>query len=479
MTKSVLNFFSKSTLLLLALVFSLTSQAQTSPELIFRDPVLVSGTANQQGALYRFSNVGTQNGQSIDAELRLRRFSRTDIVMLDVDLASLGWVNALQPQFGLAGIVPANQNWYIDFELTFFEGGKTRRKKMDKVDFTALDVDGDGWSISEYASFTNPSSVAFPAVSNLMNTPAGSLGQTLTCGECGTASPLVMCTNCAGGGDNGDSPCGNCQGSGALHNECDHAYQGVIGNILQGPVQNFNNIDTNATQVMATYKFLNTDQVKFRYGARSGSLSSNGSGIRLNSMWSKEFSMTPWVMLPVNFAGLAVLYTNGDAAISWQAPNGEALNHFTIQRSTDGKTYSDIATVLANTTTAAYQYKDRAVNSSTGVVYYRVLGVDKTKEAQYSAVKTLRLSASEARTIALTTYPNPVATDVRITLPHAWQGKAVGLHLYTAGGIMAKSIQLGSAGQTETLAMSGLAKGLYVVKATCGGQAAQRRIVKN
>jgi hypothetical protein len=195
-------------------------------------------------------------------------------------------------------------------------------------------------------------------------------------------------------------------------------------------------------------------------------------------MWSKSFALSPWVMLPVNFSNFAVLYTRGDASINWQAQNGEQLNHFIVQRSTDGKTYTDIASVLANST-ASYSYKDKGVSSATGVVYYRVVSIDKTKEMQYTVVKTIRLSKNEMQTIALTTYPNPAVSDVRITLPNAWQGKAVALQLYTANGIMAKSIQLGSAGQTETMMLSGLAKGLYVVKATCGDEAAQQRIVKN
>jgi hypothetical protein len=349
---------------------------------------------------------------------------------------------------------------------------------MDKVDFTALDVDGDGWSISEYAVFSNPFSVSYSTLSALVNSTAGALGQSVLCVPCNKSSVLVTCSNCNGSGMNGSSDCGNCQGSGALHSGCSHAFQGIIGNILQGPVANSLNIDTNATQVMATYQFRNTDKIKFRYGAKSGALSSNGSGIRLNSMWSKSFSLTPWTILPVNFASFAVLYEKGNAILNWQSPHGEELSHFTVQRSTDGIIYTDIATVFAGST-ANYSYKDKGISSATGVVYYRVLSEDRTKESQYSVVKLIRLTKNEMQTLTLTTYPNPVASDVRITLPNSWQNKPVMLQLYTANGTIAKSIQLGSASQTESMMLSGLAKGLYVLKATCGQETAQQRIVKN
>lgn len=48
--------------LLFAFIFLLIAiihlRAQT-PELVFRNPVLKSGTANQQGAIYRFSDITT------------------------------------------------------------------------------------------------------------------------------------------------------------------------------------------------------------------------------------------------------------------------------------------------------------------------------------------------------------------------------------------------------------------------------------
>ncbi|MGZ5220933.1 MAG: hypothetical protein ACXWC7_12670, partial [Chitinophagaceae bacterium] len=223
------------------------------PEIAFTNPVLKSGTANKQGAVYRFSNV--TNG--VDAELTLKKFSRNDIVMQSVDLSGMGWEKALQPQFGLPGLVQPNQNWYIDFELNFYKAGTNKKTKLSKVVFTALDVDGDGWSIGEYATFANPSSAEYSPVTLL----AGGIVDIL--------DPIA---------DAGEL------------------------NTIFGTVQNFFNIDTSATQVMATFSYLNKDKVTFRYGARSGANSSNGAGIRLNSLWAKPFSLDAWVTLPVNFS---------------------------------------------------------------------------------------------------------------------------------------------------------------------------------
>lgn len=444
-----------------------------APELSFVNPVLIKGTANKEGAEYRFSNITP----GVDAVIKLKKFSRPDIVMKNFDNSALGWNKAFQPEFGLPGVVQPNQNWYIDFEMTFYEAGKSKKTKVQKADFTALDVDGDGYSISEYAMFSNPANVSYSPVSSLAALPAGSLGAAITCVTCNVSSILVQCLVCQGKGEVLDIPCVACSGHGTKHQGCNHPYEGLIGNILQGPVQNYNNIDTAGTAVMATYQYSDVDRINFRYGAKSGAYASNGSGIRLNSLWSKSFNLTPWETLPVNFADFTVMLEKSDVALTWKSQAGEKLSHFVVQRSTDGKNFTDIATVLPDKTTA-YAYTDKGVTSSTGMVYYRVASVDFTKEQLFTAIKQVRLTKNELQSLAIATYPNPVVNDVKITLPNTWQGKPVMLQLYTANGAIAKSIQLGSASQTETMSIGGLTKGLYIVKAVCGEESAQQRIVK-
>lgn len=487
MKQAVPNHLSKLFLLSVAALLSLAVTAQTAaPELVFKNPVLVSGTANQEGAVYRFSNVAT----GVDAELTLEKFSRTDIVMQDVDLPTAGHNKALQPQFGLSGMVAPYQEWYVDFRLNFYIAGTTTKQNLTQAVFTALDIDGDGNSISEYVRFNNADSIQYAA-----NTALQDSGETVpvfansvnlktlyTCQLCAMAGELKNCKDCKGkgyttSGGSGVQQCATCAGSGFVYKDCGHAYAVMLQ--AKGPVQNYTNIDTSATQVMVTYTFDNIDQVSFRYGASSGAASSNGSGIRLNSLWAKEFNLAPLLFtLPVNFTGFAVTYSEGDATLAWQA-RGENLNHFVVQRSTDGKSFTDIATVFAITASSNYTYKDKAIGSSTGVVYYRIMSADQTKETHLSTVKMIRLTNSGLAALTLATFPNPAVSEIRLTLPESWQGKAVSLQLYAADGSVAKSVRLGSAGQTEVVGLSSLPKGFYLAKASCGNEMAQQRIVKN
>jgi hypothetical protein len=271
-----------------------------------------------------------------------------------------------------------------------------------------------------------------------------------------------------------------CDGTGRIFTLCHHPYEAGSGTTVNGPVENFTNIDTLATQVMSTYHYENVDKINFRYGAKSGALSSNGSGIRLNSTWFREFSLEPAVTLPVKMTSFFATSEKGNVNLAWTA-NEENFSNYVIQRSTDGKNYSDIAIVFAGNTDqmASYKFKDANVSSSTGMLFYRLQLVDHTKEgAKYSDVRVIRLGKDQ-ESIQLTTYPNPVRDQVRITLPSAWQGKPVMLELFTANGIKVQGMQLSSASQTESMQLGKISNGFYLVKATCENQVAQQRIVKN
>ena len=84
----------------------------------------------------------------------------------------------------------------------------------------------------------------------------------------------------------------------------------------------------------------------------------------------------------------------------------------------------------------------------------------------------------EKQGIILTTYPNPVVNELKVTIPANWQNKKVVYELFNGNGQTAKKIETASSSQTETLNVSNLNNGLYFVKVTCEGQVATQKIVK-
>jgi hypothetical protein len=464
-------------LFITTLLINAAAFCQSGPQLIFNNPVLVNGTANSQGAVYRFSNVTT----GVDAEMKLKKFSRNDIVMATIDNSVLGWDKAFQPEFGLAGVVAPNQHWYIDFELTFFKAGTNTKQKMDTVDLTALDVDGDGNSISEYVTYDKPNSISYSTFSFLTNSPTGNVGQIFECDADGISSALVACTNCGGDGINGGDECNNCEGSGLLHDDCDHAYQGNTGNTVQGPVNNFLAIDTSATQVMALYQFLNKSKIKFRYGAKSSVLESNGSGIRLNSTWFREFSLAPVSPLPVKLTSFTAMLNNNKVDLKWATASEINASHFMVEKSTDGVNFSEAGMVFATGNAADkadYSLSDNVNMNQAGVIYYRLRSVDIDGKNELSATRIIRIGKQADKNISILTYPNPVSNEIRITIPANWQNKKVLYEIFNAAGRTTKRIETANSSQTETINVSSMATGFYIVRVNFEGQTAQQKIIK-
>ena len=420
-------------------LFATASFAQSGnnfiPELIFQNPTLVAGEAGKDGAIYRFSNVAT----GIDATVKIKARSSASVKLTNIDVADMGWKKAFQPQLGIQGNVPANQDWWMDFEMSFFEAGSDKKKKIKGFSVTAIDVDGDGVSIREYVQMNKVKSIAYCPVNYLAPQAAETI---------------------ASATEAGDSPDNN---------------TGEDKKSL-GPVQNFYNIDTAGTPVMSTYTYENKDKITFRYGAKSGSYISNA-GERLNSLWFKSFNLTPPSLLPVTFSSFTASYDKKNAMLNWTAQADENFSHFVVEKSTDGAAYEPVGTVTASSRIINYSLTDVAPASASGVVYYRIRCVEKTGEANYSPVKIIRLSKDV--TASLRVYPNPVEKMANLTLPNSWQNKPVVVSLYSSAGILVKNIAIKAASQTETLDLSQLPKGMYVVKTQCNEEWAEQRIIKN
>lgn len=443
---------------------------QEIPELVFKNAALLSGTDGKEGAVYLFKNVTT----GFDATIKLKKFSSPDIYMKTVDNTSFGWDKAFQPEFGMNSVKP-NQNWYIDFELTFLEAGTTKKKKADRFTLTSLDVDGDNSNVKEYVVMEKATSVTYSTISYL----TGAVNTILpTCCECDKQSAVIACLKCLGTGKNGKKKCKDCDGVGKIYSLCKHSYCGEDASI-QGPVDNFSNIDTASTSVMATYVYNNKDAINFRIGAVSGN-KTGGAGIRLNSLWFRAFSLAPVGVLPVRLENFNALYDQTNVNLAWATAREENFSHFVIERSTDGKTYAEAAVVFSmGGLDGAYAFKDKNVQSSTGVIYYRLKSIDKSGEVNYSNVRVIRLTKEELKGLALSTYPNPVMNQLRVTVPANWQGKAVKLEVMSSNGILVKAAQFSSSSQTETVDFANVGKGFYVIRAICGNETAQQQVIKN
>src|SRR6185503_2870274 len=112
-----------------------------------------------------------------------------------------------------------------------------------------------------------------------------------------------------------------------------------------------------------------------------------------------------------------------------------------------------------------------------GMVYYRLRMVDIDNKYQYSPVRVIRVADLNDE-VKILAYPNPVTTELRVTLPQDWQNTKLSFALYNVNGQMVKQVVNNRSGQTETMNVSDIPAGLYMMKVNNGDQSAVQRIVK-
>jgi hypothetical protein len=186
-------------------------------------------------------------------------------------------------------------------------------------------------------------------------------------------------------------------------------------------------------------------------------------------------------VLTVQFDAFTAQRVENDALIKWTTGSAINIDHYVVERSVDGMSFRTVANVAVlghADGKSEYQYSD-PITENSKYVYYRVRSVDNNNKSHFSETRMVRGNETRASDeIMIQAYPNPAVSNLKIVGPAEWQGKKMTVDIYYATGAIAKHIELQGSLKSETINISGLAKGLYLVKASCNNQTAQLRIIK-
>lgn len=420
----------KSLILAAALMFisTFTFAGPSIPELVFKNAALSTGTAGSDGAIYRFSNVTS----SVDALVTINGRSDVKVTLSTIDLTGTGYDNAFQPQISYnGGSAPKNTSWYMEFQISFVKSGTLIPSTVTSFNVTGLDIDGDGKSLFEYLSFY------------------GLTNYTLEKTTAVTVSNIMSGTTLAG-------------------------------KEFDGSTTSFGGIDATATTIMETNLYNSTNSFKVRVGAKNGS-SNSSSTERMSSLWFKSFSFSNAIIstLPVDLISFDAKLVNDKVNLSWITANEINLSKFELERSTNGSDYETVAVLFANGNSASelnYAYRDNISEVKSSVIYYRLKMVDLDGKSKYSLVRVIRLSNDQQ--VNVVTFPNPAVNEIHVTVPAIWQMNTVTYSLYSINGNLVKQQTNNHASQTETINISNLQAGMYMLKVSGNNQTAVQQIVK-
>jgi hypothetical protein len=394
--------------------------------LSFRNPRLETpaNTDLKVGAVYLFEDVIT----GVDARLKIDTLKNgARVSKLDDNSSGLGYSDALQPEIQSGNVIGAS---YAVFTITFYNANTSTVKNLQTVNATALDIDGN-LTLKEFVEMR----MGNGAVANYMG------GVTLDI----TLLNLLL---------------GKFKG------------ENLLGIERSG-------IDTTSFSNMFTANNSGISSFSVRFGTNTLVPSS---GTRQFSLYMKGFAYPSQMTLPVELVSFTAALNTNKVDLKWTTATERNVSHFVVEKSLDGKDYTDAGVVFAYGNTSEkmnYSFTDKNINvSQPGVIYYRLRSIDIDTKTQYSQVRMIRIGKQSESNITVLTYPNPVANELRVTVPGGWQGKKVSYEVLSNNGRLTIRTESGNSSQTEAINVSSLSPGMYVVRVTCNGETATQKIVK-
>ncbi len=414
----------KTLLAVLIILSGLSASSQVVSELVFKNPTR-TGTAGAVGTVYKFASITT----GIDALVTISAKSSSLVTLSSIDLTNTGYANAFQPQISYNdGDAPINTTWYMEFDISFVQSSNNAvAVTVTSFNVTALDMDGDDETLRERITFYGLNSYTLESPTS------------------------ISVSNVTGG------------------------------KVFTGSYDDYSNINTSATNLMVTNKYVNTNNFKMRIGGTNGSHASNKSE-RMSSLWFKSFTYNNPVVaaLPVNLLSFFAKKDNKGVILDWATSMEKDFSHFVVERSTDGRSFDEIATIFTdgnNSTSAkSYSYTDKS-ETAAPVIYYRLKMVDVDARYKYSEVRVIRNSKNIDQA-AVTIFPNPAVSELKVTVPAAWQNKAVTYSIYSSNGAIVKQKITGQAAQTEFISLAGMKPGIYILKAGTAEEAIVKQFAK-
>lgn len=171
--------------------------------------------------------------------------------------------------------------------------------------------------------------------------------------------------------------------------------------------------------------------------------------------------------IPVTTITIKAAQKNEDIAVDWKAANQFNMNHYEVEKSTDGTNFNKVAsqnTIGVNGTDATYTWLD--VSPAAGTYYYRIRSVGNNGENALSNIAIVTIVKGKP---AVTVYPNPVSNRI-IALQMTDMEKGVYLlNLINPGGQVVMTTQVSHGGGNATLSvplLKQIANGAYRLEIT-------------
>ncbi|MBP7555023.1 MAG: T9SS type A sorting domain-containing protein [Chitinophagaceae bacterium] len=161
--------------------------------------------------------------------------------------------------------------------------------------------------------------------------------------------------------------------------------------------------------------------------------------------------------LPVHWLGFSARQQSQGILLSWSTATEEGSKRFDVEHSTNGSSWSRVATITAAGNSSTVQhYEALHANPASGSNYYRIRQIDADGKHNFSKVVFIAVAANHNAVLA---YPNPVTNGVLYVKLEA----AAGVRIVNMSGLTVVQKNLGAG--LHNISVAHLPQGSYWVKA--------------
>ena|GEM_PF-713989 len=195
-------------------------------------------------------------------------------------------------------------------------------------------------------------------------------------------------------------------------------------------------------------------------------------GVLENDWWQ----YTPDETLPLHIISFTAEYSGKSNVLYWITSKEMNSDHFDIERSNDGSSFSRIGTVKTTGGDLQNSYSYTDINLVKPVNYYRLKIMD--KDASFSYSKTIKVGHNTEFNINIT--PNPATAGFINLALSSVNTSTVIISITNMNGKIVYTHQFTSTSDylTETINVNGLGKGMYVLKAVNGNTSKTMKFMK-
>lgn len=193
-----------------------------------------------------------------------------------------------------------------------------------------------------------------------------------------------------------------------------------------------------------------------------------------------EFTGFP---LSAHLLELSAARRGDDVLVSWTTATEKDMSRYVIERSADGRDFTDAGSVSAAGTTElqqAYNFTDlrAAANATTGMLYYRLRMIEIDENHAHSKTVTVAIATNTGDIISV--YPNPFTTQVIVKTDLQQAGEATIILRDVTGKqlLLQRANMTVGANSTQLQGLDNLPAGVYELSIQVNGNRYVQKLVK-